>query len=138
VQTLHLLLKHAVKNVCASFKNNLKRCPCVFSEKMSSVVPPCLHSLIAGASVTADPENVNTLEPPEWMNAALVEIGQKFALRNLSALSFADLLSLIVLLATPEGRKPLVYTNKSSTVFTAFKRYLSTANRYLKLSGKNL
>jgi hypothetical protein len=79
---------------------------------------------------------LNTLEPPEWMDAALVEIGQKFALRNLSALSFADLLSLIVLLATPEGRKPLVYTNKSSTVFTAFKRYLSTANRYLKLAIK--
>jgi hypothetical protein len=110
---------------------------CTF-RKMSSVVPPCLHSLIAGASVTADPENLNTLEPPEWMDAALVEIGQKFALRNLSALSFADLLSLIILLATPEGRKPLVYTNKSSTVFTAFKRYLSTANRYLKLAGKNL
>lgn len=98
---------------------------------MSRVVPPCLYSLINGASVAADPENVNTLDPPEWMDAALVEKGQQFALCNFSALSLADVLSLIIIL-TSDGRKALVYTNRSSTVFTAFKRYLSTANRYTK------
>jgi hypothetical protein len=98
---------------------------------MSRIVPPCLHSLIAGASVAADPENVNTLDPPEWMDAALLDIGQKFALRNLSALSLADLLSLVIILTSSDGRKALVYTNRSSTVFTAFKRYLSTGNRYI-------
>jgi hypothetical protein len=97
---------------------------------MSGIVPPCLHSLIAGALVASDTENVNTLVPPKWMDAALLETGQKFALSNFSALSLADVLSLVVILTSTDGRKALVYTNQSSTVFTAFKRYLSTANRY--------
>jgi hypothetical protein len=101
-----------------------------FSETMSRVVPPCLHSLIAGASVAAETENVNTLVPPKWMDSALLETGQKFALRNFSSLSLADVLSLVVILTSTDGRKALVYTNRSSTVFTALKRYLSTANRY--------
>jgi hypothetical protein len=99
---------------------------------MSKVVPPCLHSLIAGASVAVDDDNVTTLDPPEWMDKDLLETGQQFAMRNFSALSLANVLSLSAVIHTSDdSRKALIYTNRSSTVFTAFKRYLSTANRYI-------
>lgn len=66
---------------------------------------------------------------PPWLDMKKFKIGQKFAQDYYFGLNYAEMLSLLFLFSIPDGLQPLIYTEKSGTPFTAFRRYLSTVLR---------
>ncbi|KAK0183118.1 hypothetical protein PV327_001188 [Microctonus hyperodae] len=68
-------------------------------------------------------------EMPEWLDREKFMRGQRFARDYFFGIFFAELLSLFTLFSFESGLKPLIITEKSSEPYTAFTRYLSTANR---------
>ncbi|XP_033217583.1 uncharacterized protein LOC117173231 [Belonocnema kinseyi] len=91
-------------------------------------LPDNLINLLVGTAFDGDCGR--TLEErPDWLDLEKFKRGQKFARRHAFGLSYAQLLSLFVLFSFEDGLKPLVITGKSSTPYTAFKRYLSTGIR---------
>lgn len=66
---------------------------------------------------------------PDWLDLEKFKRGQKFAMDHYFGLSYAQLLSLFILFSFEDGIKPLILTGKSSTPYTAFKRYTSTGLR---------
>ncbi|XP_043473361.1 uncharacterized protein LOC122505655 [Leptopilina heterotoma] len=68
-------------------------------------------------------------ERPDWLDLEKFKRGQKFAVDNAFGISYSQLLSLFILFSFEDGLKPLVVTGKSSTPYTAFKRYISTGRR---------
>ncbi|XP_051169218.1 uncharacterized protein LOC127286717 isoform X2 [Leptopilina boulardi] len=76
-------------------------------------------------------------EKPNWLDMEKFKRGQKFAMDYFFAVSYAQLLSLFILFSFEDGLKPLIFTGKSSTPYTAFKRYISTAKRVRNWYTKN-
>lgn len=93
-------------------------------------LPLDIQDLLAGLDVgLPDTTNVPINEKPVWLNMKKFKMGQQFAQDHYAALNFAEMLGLHVLFATQGALQPLIFTEKSSTPFTAFSRYLSTVLR---------
>lgn len=67
---------------------------------------------------------------PDWLDLEKFKRGQKFAMDHYFGLSYAQLLSLFILFSFEDGIKPLILTGKSSTPYTAFKRYFHLLNKF--------
>ena len=92
-------------------------------------LPPYLALLHEGELVRGD-SYVRMDLKPDWLDMSLLRRGQKFALRNLTSLQFADMLALIILFTFP-GLRALIFTGKSDNIFKAYRRYLSTNERVM-------
>jgi hypothetical protein len=92
-------------------------------------IPTNIRSLYSGYDVPADRNNKKDFVPPEWLDMKKFMLGQNFAIKHTASLCFAELLSLFMIFNFKGGLDALIYTNKSNTPFTAFKRYTSTFNR---------
>uniref|UniRef100_A0A1B6DAA0 ER-bound oxygenase mpaB/mpaB'/Rubber oxygenase catalytic domain-containing protein n=1 Tax=Clastoptera arizonana TaxID=38151 RepID=A0A1B6DAA0_9HEMI len=66
---------------------------------------------------------------PEWLDMEKFKAGQQFALDYYFGVNYSQMISLFIMFSFPGGLEPLIYTDKSSTPYTAYKRYLSTASR---------
>lgn len=75
------------------------------------------------------PDDYSMPPIPDWLDIERVKRGQAFALKYMYGLNYADSLSLIFLLSSPDGLKPLIFTERSHTTQLARKRYLSTVLR---------
>lgn len=69
-------------------------------------------------------------ERPGWLDMDKFYRGQQFALRYYTSLSMSNLMSLLMIFNFADGLKPLILSQKSSTPYHAFKRYLSTNKRF--------
>ncbi|XP_071452714.1 uncharacterized protein [Hetaerina americana] len=87
-----------------------------------------LRLLLEGASVPLDTEVPMNSRPP-WMDPELLRKGREFGTKYLFGLVFSQLLSLAILFSFRGGLEPLIFTGKSGTPYTAFRRYLSTVTR---------
>lgn len=90
-----------------------------FGDKM----PSTLMDIVVGEAFEGDSE-ISMDVRPDWLDMDKFRKGQKFALDYLFAINYADLLSLLTVFSFKHGLKPLIYTDASSTPYTAFKRYL--------------
>ncbi|XP_033217306.1 uncharacterized protein LOC117173045 [Belonocnema kinseyi] len=90
--------------------------------------PDSLADLMIGIAFDGDcgrsPE-----ERPDWLDMEKFKRGQKFGRDYAFGLAYSQMLSLFVLFSFEDALKPLIITGKSSTPYTAFKRYLSTNTR---------
>ncbi|XP_046748364.1 uncharacterized protein LOC124412498 [Diprion similis] len=68
-------------------------------------------------------------QKPDWLDMEKLRRGQKFAENHMYAIFFQDMISLFIIFSLEDSLKPLIMTGKSSTPYTAFKRYLSTGLR---------
>lgn len=92
--------------------------------------PSDVQQILEGLNIgLPDSYKVPTDNKPSWLDMKKVKIGQKFAQDYYFGLNFAEMLMLIYLFSIPDGLQPLIYTEKSGTPFTAFRRYLSTVLR---------
>lgn len=71
-------------------------------------------------------EDLTPTDLPEWYDDELFKAGQRYYTSNVLGLSMAGLSGLIAVLAIPSILKILIYTKKSGTPCTAFRRYLET------------
>ncbi|XP_070160363.1 uncharacterized protein [Polyergus mexicanus] len=69
-------------------------------------------------------------ERPYWLDMDKFKRGQQFALRHFCSLSISSLMGLLQIFSFADGLKPLIFSQKSNTPYRAFKRYLSTINRF--------
>ena len=74
-----------------------------------------------GVSPAIDPDNL-----PDWITADRVREAQKNIKLHLSAVNFASLGGLAIILQSDHGIDPLLYTKKSESVPALFLRYLLT------------
>ncbi|XP_058810846.1 uncharacterized protein LOC131675748 [Phymastichus coffea] len=99
-----------------------------FTEYYSSVMPKSLIEL--SASVFFDGDSGTSIDAkPDWLDIDKFRRGQKLASDQLFGMFYANLLSLFTMFCFEDGLRPLIFTNASSTPYTAFKRYLSTGTR---------
>ncbi|XP_046394372.1 uncharacterized protein LOC124162066 [Ischnura elegans] len=89
-----------------------------------------LDALIEGKDVPLDAA-VSMDSQPEWLDREKMDRGRKFALRYLLAVVYAEMVSLALLLTMKGSIQALVFTGKSHTPLTAFKRYMSTVLRVI-------
>ncbi|KAJ8668232.1 hypothetical protein QAD02_009895, partial [Eretmocerus hayati] len=80
------------------------------------------NSLIESASPRISPESL-----PHWFDGKLFERGQRFAKRELAALSVAYLYGSAAALMIPSVGKVFIATKRTSSACLAFKRYFSSA-----------
>ncbi|XP_022165470.1 uncharacterized protein LOC111030339 isoform X1 [Myzus persicae] len=84
----------------------------------------------AGSNVPVD--TVRPKGVPEWFDAQLFARGQKYFYSNFYAMFASNLIGLILVLTVPTILDVLVFTNKSSDPYTAFRRYLDTIRHMLR------
>lgn len=89
-----------------------------------------ISHLLEGKKVALSVEKIKLLESkPEWLDEDKIKRGQEFAKNYYFVVSFSELISLYLLFSVDSILNPLIFTNKSSTVKTAFNRYFSTILR---------
>ncbi|KAF4518968.1 hypothetical protein B566_EDAN007755 [Ephemera danica] len=98
-------------------------------EDLKTGVPPYLDTFLLGVKVPADPNNRKDFAAPDWLDMDKFKLGQRFAMKNFTSLCFAEMVSLFMIFSFKSGLDPLIYTGKSSSPVTAFKRYASTLYR---------
>lgn len=91
-------------------------------------VPESLRDIVKGVDFPGD-SGVAPDVPPPWLDRAKFERGQAFARKNFFSLAYAEVLSLIINFLFPGELQPLIFTQRSSTVYTSYRRYLDTVNR---------
>ncbi|XP_014204899.1 uncharacterized protein LOC106636869 [Copidosoma floridanum] len=92
------------------------------------ILPESLIDLLVGQFFPGD-SGVDVDARPDWLDLDKFRRGQKFAVKYLSSICYADFLSLVVVFSFQDALKPLVVTGASSTPYAAFNRYYSTAER---------
>ncbi|XP_024943437.1 uncharacterized protein LOC107270262 [Cephus cinctus] len=97
-------------------------------EKSCRILPHDLLQSLSGFLLPGDCGRAKT-DRPSWLDMDKFLRGQKFAQDHLFGVYFAELLSLFALFSFRDGLKPMIVTGKSSTPYTAFRRYLSTGVR---------
>lgn len=91
-------------------------------------VPDSMLHLMTGRNRPGDCGRPSD-QKPDWLDMDKLRRGQKFAQDHMFPVYFAEMLALFALFSFEDGLKPLIVTGKSSTPYTAFKRYLSTGMR---------
>ncbi|KAL5238004.1 hypothetical protein ACI65C_005414 [Semiaphis heraclei] len=86
--------------------------------------------VVEGSNVPVD--TTRPKDVPEWFDAKLFARGQKYFYSNFYAIFAANLIGLILVLTVPTILDVLVFTNKSSEPYTAFRRYLDTIRHMLR------
>ncbi|XP_046748354.1 uncharacterized protein LOC124412496 [Diprion similis] len=94
----------------------------------SKAIPDSMLHLCTGRNRPGDCGRPSDVKP-EWLDMEKLRRGQKFAQEHMFPIYFSEMLSLFALFSFEDGLKPLIMTGRSSTPFTAFKRYLSTGLR---------
>ncbi|EZA56102.1 hypothetical protein X777_03583, partial [Ooceraea biroi] len=74
----------------------------------------------------SDLPSVTRDDLPDWYDSEMYKQGQEYYTRYLAAIVLNNLIGLIAVFAVPQIMKVLTYTKQSSTVCTAFKRYVQT------------
>ncbi|XP_029668921.1 uncharacterized protein LOC115238899 [Formica exsecta] len=69
-------------------------------------------------------------ERPNWLDMDKFKRGQQFALRHFCSVSISNLMGLLQIFSFADGLKPLILSQKSNTPYRAFKRYVSSINRF--------
>ncbi|XP_011646262.1 uncharacterized protein LOC105432942 [Pogonomyrmex barbatus] len=69
-------------------------------------------------------------EVPEWLDMDKYRRGQKFVQENYAAIIFATILGVMHVYSFNEALKPLILSKRSHTPYLAYKRYLSTIQRF--------
>ncbi|XP_051160841.1 uncharacterized protein LOC127281263 [Leptopilina boulardi] len=92
------------------------------------ILPDDMIHLFVATNFEVDYNRSSDIKP-NWLDMEKFKRGQKFAMDYFFGVSYAQLLSLFILFAFEDGVKPLIFTEKSSTPYTAFKRYISTGQR---------
>lgn len=93
-------------------------------------LPADMLALLAAARRPL-PDDPQLPAPPAWLEVERLKRGQAFALKYLHGLNYSHSLALLLLFSSPDGLKPLIYTEKSHTPALARKRYLSTVVRVM-------
>ncbi|XP_014261322.1 uncharacterized protein LOC106673647 isoform X2 [Cimex lectularius] len=65
-------------------------------------------------------------DKPEWYDEELLKSGQQFSQKFFMPICMSQIVGLLTLLSFKNSIKPLVYTRKSDSLYTAKERYLST------------
>ncbi|XP_053693478.1 uncharacterized protein LOC128741576 isoform X2 [Sabethes cyaneus] len=91
----------------------------------------CLLNDAANVPIDADPHSYKIHLPP-WYDEAKFKRGQKFFLDNFAAGFLASLCGLLVVFAIPSILEILIFTQRSSTPATAYRRYILTILHTLK------
>ena len=85
---------------------------------------------------------VNTGDMPEgippWYDENKFKIGQEFAKKYRGGIFFAHLMSLTLLVYSPQVLKPLIFTGKSETPRKSYRRYISTAMHVMSWYGGDI
>lgn len=63
---------------------------------------------------------------PEWYDEKKFKAGQRFSEKYFNGVFLANLISLTMLLYSPQVLKPLIFTRKSETADKAYRRYVAT------------
>ncbi|XP_069679179.1 uncharacterized protein [Periplaneta americana] len=71
----------------------------------------------------------NWEKKPDWFDMETFRRGQAVAMKYYFAISFSEIITLLMMLTFKDGLAVLTSTGKSHTPFKSFKRYLSTALR---------
>ncbi|KAF4524679.1 hypothetical protein B566_EDAN009523 [Ephemera danica] len=93
------------------------------------LIPNSIESLLEGLSLPADPTNKTDFTVPPWLDMEKLKRGQRFAMQNFFSLCVSEMMSLLLIFTFKGSLSTLVMTNKSSSPFTAFQRYISTLVR---------
>lgn len=64
---------------------------------------------------------------PEWFNEKKFKAGQRLTEKYFNGVFFADIVSLTMLLFSPQVLRPLIFTQKSETPDKAYRRYVQTS-----------
>ncbi|XP_055539957.1 uncharacterized protein LOC129726839 isoform X2 [Wyeomyia smithii] len=91
----------------------------------------------ANVPVDADPDSYEIQLPP-WYDEAKFKRGQKFFKDNIAAGFLSSLCGLLVVFAIPSILEVLMFTRRSSTTVTAYKRYVLTILHTLNLYNAEL
>lgn len=93
-------------------------------------VPIELKKFILGANQGLPNDyNVPIDIKPDWLDMKKYRLGQEFARKYFIGVNASEMMALFVLFALPDGLETLIFSENSSTPFTAFRRYLSTVLR---------
>ncbi|KYN07608.1 PREDICTED: uncharacterized protein LOC108780209 [Cyphomyrmex costatus] len=76
--------------------------------------------------IDTEATDVTSNDLPEWYNKHLYKEAQKFYERNLMSIIAASTVGLVIVFAVETILKVLLYTKKSSSTCSAFKRYIET------------
>lgn len=126
-----LLTDEEIENIYLTFSEKVKSVPEENREKwleervrmhFGDKMPSSLMDIVVGECFEGD-SGISMDLKPEWLDLDKFRKGQKFALDYLFGINYADLLSLITVFSFKDGLKPLIFTQASSTPYTAFKRY---------------
>lgn len=66
-------------------------------------------------------------DKPSWFDDEKFKAGKEFVQKYYGSIFFAHLVSLTMLLYSPQVLKPMIFTQKSETPEKSYKRYVSTA-----------
>ena len=105
------------------------------SAVLVSDIPESLREIVLGVDFPGD-SGVAPDVPPPWLDRDKFTRGQNFARKNFFSLAYAEVLSLIINFLFPGELEPLIFTRRSSSVYDAYERYLSTVS--YKLENKNM
>ncbi|XP_046431929.1 uncharacterized protein LOC124185322 [Neodiprion fabricii] len=108
-------------------KESLESLVELLQEALQAVPDSVLH-LMTGWTRSGDCGR-SADQKPDWLDMEKLRRGQKFAENYMYAVFFQNALTLFVIFSIEDSLKPLIITGKSSTPYTAFKRYLSTGLR---------
>ncbi|PSN56626.1 hypothetical protein C0J52_11264 [Blattella germanica] len=86
-------------------------------------LPEYLSQLLVGLNAPGDSLSPLTSKP-NWYEHDKFCLGQKVAIKYFFNLQFSIILSIFPVYVFPTGLATLIFTGKSSTIFTAFKRYI--------------
>lgn len=93
-------------------------------------LPADLHFLVEAINCgIPEAYEVPIDDVPPWFDADKFRLGQKFAVKYYFGLNYSEMLSLLILFTSPDTLDTLMYTRKSSTPYSSYKRYLSTVFR---------
>ncbi|XP_039314441.1 uncharacterized protein LOC105193804 isoform X2 [Solenopsis invicta] len=76
--------------------------------------------------IDSEATDVTSNDLPEWYNEKLYKEGQKYFKRNIMSLIAACTVGLILVFSVETILKVLVYTKRSNSICSAFKRYIET------------
>ncbi|XP_025265761.1 uncharacterized protein LOC105254238 isoform X1 [Camponotus floridanus] len=111
--TLKEQYNHLINNISKYFPN--------IPKSLRSILPATFEDGDCGRSAN---------ERPDWLDMNKFYRGQQFALRYFCAISLSNLISLPLSFSFADGLKPLILSQKSSTPYNAFKRYLSSIRHF--------
>ncbi|XP_044020563.1 uncharacterized protein LOC122860707 isoform X2 [Aphidius gifuensis] len=96
-------------------------------EEQAATVEEHFQALIDDDSSIDDKIEKSSYENlPEWYNEELFKAGQCYYRRNLLSMAVVSILGVLSVIIIPTILRVLVWTKKSGTTCTAFKRYLET------------